>query len=151
MVAEHLLLLVIDDHLLGNAISLAFILAVMIRAPLVDLVHVVLLLRDSLVLLPDLLVSLLLDRAGHAFAIVRLEIGGLRLLFFLDCAEFVDPGGVGARPAVLLDDLHNVHLRLTLLNLNCINSVGGVRLVPHLLQLMVEAVEGDRLLSASAR
>ena len=151
MVAEHLLLLVSYDHFLRNAIALALVLAVMVRAPLVDIIHIVLLLHGSLVLLPDLLVSLLLDRASHALALVRLEVGRLRLLLFLYRAELVDPGGVGARPAVLLDDLHDIHLRLTLLNLNRIYGIGGVRFVSHLLQLMVKAVEGGRLLGASAR
>ena len=60
--------------------------------------------HNRLVLLLNLLVGFLLDRACHAFTFIRVKVRGLGLLFLLYDTEFIDPRCISTGATILFYD-----------------------------------------------
>lgn len=88
------------------------------------------------ILLSYLLILFFLDRACHTFAFLHIEVAGSSL--FLDDWELIDPSRICARPSILLNDRHDVHLGLALLKVYTVKHIRLACLMAHFLKLMIQ-------------
>ena len=79
---------------------------------------------------------LFLDRAGHTFIILRVQVAWSAL--FLNLRQLLHPASTGASPTILLDDRHKVHLGLALLQIDAVDCVWLAGFLAHLLESFIE-------------